>query len=199
MEIREADALAQARRGDPEGFRVLVEQYSRPVFRLAFRMTGNEADAEEVVQEAFLRAYRGLGRFDGRAQFKTWLYRIATNAGLDLLRKRKRDEERREPVAPEGLHPAEVLPSENPSPDRLAQSEEMRVRVGDALGRLAPKEKAAFVLRHFEGMSIAEIGGTLEMRSSAVKNNIFRAVQKLRAELGPLYRPARTMKITGTS
>ena len=199
MEIREAEALAQARRGDPEGFRVLVEQYSRPVFRLAFRMTGNEADAEEVVQEAFLRAYRALDRFDGRAQFKTWLYRIATNAGLDLLRKRKRDDERREPVAPEGMHPTEILPSEDPSPDRLAQSGELRMRVDVALGRLAPKEKAAFVLRHFEGMSIAEIGGALEMKSSAVKNNIFRAVQKLRVELGPLYRPARTTKTAGTS
>ena len=199
MEIREAEALAQARRGDPEGFRVLVEQYSRPVFRLAFRMTGNEADAEEVVQESFLRAYRALDRFDGRAQFKTWLYRIATNAGLDLLRKRKRDDERREPVAPEGMHPTEILPSEDPSPDRLAQSGELRMRVDVALGRLAPKEKAAFVLRHFEGMSIAEIGGALEMKSSAVKNNIFRAVQKLRVELGPLYRPARTTKTAGTS
>ncbi len=199
MEIREAEALAQARRGDPEGFRVLVEQYSRPVFRLAFRMTGNEADAEEVVQESFLRAYRALDRFDGRAQFKTWLYRIATNAGLDLLRKRKRDDERREPVGSEGMHPAEVLPSEDPSPDRLAQSGELRMRVGVALGRLAPKEKAAFVLRHFEGMSIAEIGVALEMRSSAVKNNIFRAVQKLRVELGPLYRPTNIANTSGTS
>ncbi len=192
MEIREAEALAQARGGDPEGFRVLVEQYSRPVFRLAFRMTGNEADAEEVVQEAFLRAYRGLGRFDGRAKFSTWLYRIATNASIDLVRKRKRENEHREPVAPEEPHPAELLPAGGPQPDRLVLSAELRGRVGDAMSRLAPKEKSAFVLRHFEGMSIEEIGRTLEMGSSAVKNNIFRAVQKLRRDLGPLYRPART-------
>src|SRR6202790_3865686 len=85
-----AAVLARPRQGDSEAFRVLVERHSRSVFRLAFRMTGNEQDAEDVVQESFLRAYRQLGKFDERASFGTWLYRIATNYSLDLVRSRKR-------------------------------------------------------------------------------------------------------------
>ena len=188
MEPRETEALQRARGGDADGYRVLVEHYSRPVFRLAFRITGNEADAEDVVQDTFLRAYRGLAKFDERAKFSTWLYRIATNASLDLLRKRKRHDDKAEPVSAEAPDPIEVLPSVNPSPDRLMLSNEVREKVEAAMMRLSPKEKAAFVLRHFEGMSIEEIGRALDMGSSAAKNNIFRAVQKLRRELSPLVK-----------
>jgi len=83
-------ALERAQEGDAEGFRVLVEQNTRHVFRLAFRMTGNEADAEDVVQETFLRAYRNIARYDPRAKVSTWLHSIASNYSIDLLRKRKR-------------------------------------------------------------------------------------------------------------
>ena len=83
MENSDAAAVARVRAGDPDAFRVLVERHSRSVFRLAFRMTGNEQDAEDLVQETFLRAYRQLGRFDGAAGFSTWLYRIAANCSLD--------------------------------------------------------------------------------------------------------------------
>src|SRR5947209_19504106 len=87
MDASEAAAvLARARQGDSEAFRVLVEQHSRSVFRLAFRMIGNEQDAEDVVQESFLRAYRQLGRFESRANFGTWLYRITANCAVDLMR-----------------------------------------------------------------------------------------------------------------
>src|SRR3954453_4334429 len=87
--IEAATVLARARQGDSNAFRVLVERHSRSVFRLAFRMTGNEQDAEDAVQETFLRAYKQLHRFDGRAAFGTWLYRIAANCSLDLIRVRK--------------------------------------------------------------------------------------------------------------
>src|SRR5512135_1907403 len=87
MDVGEAAAvLARARDGDAEAFRALVERHSRSVFRLAFRMTGNEQDAEDVVQESFLRAYRQLGRFESRANFGTWIYRIAANCCVDLIR-----------------------------------------------------------------------------------------------------------------
>src|SRR5579872_2951717 len=90
MDATEAAAvLARARQGDGEAFRALVEQHSRGVFRLAFRMTGNEQDAEDVVQESFLRAYRQLGRFESRANFGTWLYRIVANCSVDLMRARR--------------------------------------------------------------------------------------------------------------
>src|SRR3989440_11518555 len=88
-----AAVLARARQGDSEAFRFLVERHSRNVFRLAFRMTGNEQDAEEVVQEAFLRAYSRLSKFEARSSFGTWIYRIAANCSLDLLDRRKRKKE----------------------------------------------------------------------------------------------------------
>src|SRR6266498_2645899 len=91
-----AAVLARARGGDEEAFRALVEQHSRRVFQLAFRMTGNEHDAEDVVQESFLRAYRQLGRFEARANFGTWLYRIVANCSVDLMRaKQARHEQSR--------------------------------------------------------------------------------------------------------
>src|ERR1044072_7396330 len=84
-----AGVLAGAPQGDEDAFRELVEQHSRSVFRLAFRMTGNEHDAEDVVQESFLRAYKQLGRFESRANFGTWLYRITANCAVDLMRSRQ--------------------------------------------------------------------------------------------------------------
>src|SRR5438128_4637938 len=95
-----AAVLARARQGDSEAFRALVERHSRTVFRLAFRMTGNEQDAEDVVQESFLRAYRQLGRFESRANFGTWLYRIVANCSVDLMRAKqaRHDQTRGEPL-----------------------------------------------------------------------------------------------------
>src|SRR5258707_14021846 len=102
MEKSDATAVAQVRAGDSDAFRVLVERHSHSVFRLAFRMTGNQHDAEDLVQETFLRAYRQLGKFDGRASFGTWLYRVAANCSLDLIRLRKRRQEQQVPVDEEG-------------------------------------------------------------------------------------------------
>src|SRR5216683_5356406 len=99
MEQSDAAAVAQARAGDSDAFRVLVERHGRSVFRLAFRMTGNESDAEDIVQETFLRAYKQLNKFDWRASFSTWLYRIAANCSLDLIRSRKRRQEQQTSVA----------------------------------------------------------------------------------------------------
>src|SRR3954470_1500462 len=95
-----AAVLARARQGDGDAFRALVERHSRSVYRLAYRMTGNEQDAEDVVQESFLRAYRQLGRFESRANFGTWLYRITANCSVDLMRARqaRHDQARAEPL-----------------------------------------------------------------------------------------------------
>src|SRR6202166_1103074 len=101
MELTDSAFVTKARSGDTDAFRVLVERHGRSLFRLAFRMTGNEQDAEDVVQESFLRAYRQLAKFDDRASFGTWLYRIAVNCSLDLVRSRKRRSQH-QAVAPEG-------------------------------------------------------------------------------------------------
>src|SRR6266545_7415065 len=100
--------LARARQGDSEAFRALVERHSRAAFRLACRMTGNEQDAEDVVQESFLRAYRQLGRFESRANFGTWLYRIVANCSVDMMRAKQA---RHDQVRGDSLDEAVDLPS----------------------------------------------------------------------------------------
>src|SRR3954469_7163024 len=157
MDWTDSAAVEETRKGNQHAFRVLVERHSGPVFRLAFRMTGNEQDAEDLVQETFLRAYRQLGRFDGRAGFSTWLYRIAANCSLDLIRARKRRQEQQTPVDAEGQEVASVAVVEAPTPDRLAFSGELQRLIGPALNRLSAMERAAFVLRHYEGMCMEEI------------------------------------------
>src|ERR687883_2046733 len=116
MDVSEAAAvLARARQGDSDAFRALVEQHSRTVFRLAFRVTGNEQDAEDVVQESFLRAYRQLGRFEARANFGTWLYRITANCAVDLMRAKQA---RHDQARGENLDDAAVdLRTDTPDPE----------------------------------------------------------------------------------
>ena len=176
MEIGDAAAVALARTGDSDAFRLLVERHGRRLFRLAFRLMGNEEDAEDVVQETFLRAYRGLDRFDERAGVGTWLHRIATNCALDLLRVRKR----RSGPDPRGEAVPESAP---PGPEAVLQGEELQARIGAALGSLTPAERVAFTLRHFEGRTTEEIGEILGCSTNATKQAVFRAVQKLRQVL----------------
>lgn len=184
MEQAEAAAVDRARTGDGEAFRVLVERYSRSVFRLAFRLTGNEQDAEDVVQETFLRAFKQLNRYDGRAAFHTWIYRIAANYALDLLRARKRVEQPREDEsAPSAL---DQLRAAGPAADRLVYANQVQRKLREAMDELSEQERTAFVLRHFEGLSIEQIGDTLGVGESATKNSIFRAVRKLRRSLEPV-------------
>jgi RNA polymerase sigma-70 factor, ECF subfamily len=179
-----AAVLARARQGDSEAFRALVERHSSSAFRLAYRITRNEQDAEDVVQESFLRAYKQLGRFESRANFGTWLYRIVANCSVDLMRARQA---RHDMTRSESLDEAVELPEhEAPGPDRLAQSAEIQQRVRDALRGLSPLERAAFTLRHHEGRSIDEISRILGLGTSAAKHSVFRAVRKLRAALAPL-------------
>ena len=117
----DTETVAQARAGDADAFRRLVERHSRNVFRLAYRMTRNEHDAEDVVQEAFLKAYRSLDRFEERSHFGSWIYRIAANCAYDSLRARERRQESADSVA---IHdasngPATEMPSGAPAADRL--------------------------------------------------------------------------------
>ena len=115
-------AVALAKSGDGDAYRTLVERYSRSVFRLAYRMTGNEQDAEYVVQETFLRAFRHLHRWDARSSFGTWIYRIAANGSLDLLRSRKRRSAGATSTSETDLRdPMLLIPSDDPGPDRLLQ------------------------------------------------------------------------------
>lgn len=170
--------INRARRGDHDAFRSLVERHSPAVFRLAYRMTGNAIDAEDMVQETFLKAWKQMGRFDGRAAFGTWLHRVCANCTLDHLRSRKAKAE-------SAAEPITGFVHGGPSPERLAQSAEIVSRLLPALDRLTDMERAAFVLRHYEGLPILEISRMLGVETGAAKHSVFRAVQKLRKALEP--------------
>lgn len=175
MSETDQDLVCQVRGGNPGSFRVLVDRHARSVFRLAFRMTGNEADAEDIVQETFLRSFRQIDQYESRASFSTWIYRIAANCCLDLLRTRSRRHETEEPLP--------GLASAAPTPDRVALASETRSAIGVALGRLTEQERIAFLLRHYEGRSIHEVSLVLDISETAAKNSIFRAVRKMRQSL----------------
>ncbi len=182
MPVDDAAAVAQARSGDQDAFRVLMERHARSVYRLAYRMTGRPEDAEDVVQETFVRVYRQLGRFEARSHFATWLYRIAFNCAIDYMRARPHRES-----AEQNEH-LERLSGESggATADELVFAGEINGRVQEALGALSPQERAAFLMRHCEGCTINEICQALGLRANATKHSIFRAVRKMRAALRPL-------------
>jgi RNA polymerase sigma-70 factor (ECF subfamily) len=177
--------VALARGGDSEAFRTLVERHSRAVFRLAHRMTGNPSDAEDVVQETFLKAYKQLGRFESRANFSTWLHRIAVNCSIDLIRSRPHREAGHDSADLEAMGSEDGDESRQHTPERLMLSTEVQDRINTAMSALSHRERAAFVLRHFEGNSIEDISRSLGLKTNATKHSIFRAVRKMRAALEP--------------
>jgi RNA polymerase sigma-70 factor (ECF subfamily) len=189
MEGTDAAVVAQVLAGDKDAFRLLVERHSRSIFRVVYRMTGNQQDAEEIVQETFLRAYKSLERFELRSNFGTWLYRIAVNRALDLLSSRKTQMQKDTYQISDNPDPDESrqvqLPAAAPGPDRLLISAEIKNKVREAFRLLTPAERVAFTMRHMEGQSIEEISQALNVKASAAKNCVFRAVQKIRHELEP--------------
>jgi RNA polymerase sigma-70 factor (ECF subfamily) len=161
MPQTDAAAVALARGGDSEAFRALVERHSRAVFRLAQRMTGSPHDAEDVVQETFLRAYKQLGRFESRANFGTWLHRIAVNCSIDLIRSRANRETGHEAEDLEQFGATiERTDAMSTSPERLMLSSEVQDRVQAAMASPAGWSVRRS-LRHFEGQSIEEISRAL--------------------------------------
>jgi RNA polymerase sigma-70 factor, ECF subfamily len=185
MPQTDAATVALAREGNSEAFRELVERHSRAVYRLAHRMTGNPSDAEDVVQETFLKAYKQLSRFESRANFSTWLHRIAVNCSIDLIRSRPHRESGHDANDLEVMGGAEADESAQRTPERLMLSTEVQERITSAMADLSQRERAAFVLRHFEGHSIEDISRSLGLKTNATKHSIFRAVRKMRAALEP--------------
>jgi RNA polymerase sigma-70 factor (ECF subfamily) len=165
--------VSRVQAGETDAFGLLVERHSQSVFRAAYRITGNETEADEIVQETFLRAYREIQRYESRASFSTWIHTIARNLALDSLRKNK-------PGAPDL-----ELVSPAPTPERLATSQLLGERISEAMKQLSPHERAAFTMRHYDGTPLVEIGESLGLSENATKQSIFRAVRKLRRALLP--------------
>ena len=173
--------------GDKEAYGVLVERHGESMFRVAFRITESEPDAQEIVQETFLRGYRSLAGFDARADFKTWIYRIAVNCALQVLKKRK--SEATVPITEEfdEEHSGIQLTEGGAGPERLLLDKEIQYRRHAAMEKMTEDERLAFVLRHLEGRSIDEIAISLEVTPNNAKQAVFLGVQKMRRSLAPLW------------
>jgi RNA polymerase sigma-70 factor (ECF subfamily) len=169
--------------GDVEAFLSLVERHRRAMYNLALRITGNEQDAKDVVQEAVLNAYLHLDQFEERANLRTWLSRIVVNCALDHLRGRRRRPDLNNPQPLSAVF--DTVASASPDPERLAASADWRRRVSAVMEIMSPLERVTFTLRHFEGCSISEIAQTVGIGHNAAKQHIFRAVRKLRRALEP--------------
>jgi RNA polymerase sigma-70 factor (ECF subfamily) len=181
MHPDDAAAVAKARRGDEDAFRLLVERHSRSIYRLAYRMTGRPEDAEDVVQDAFVKAFKQIDRFEARSNFGTWLYRIAFNCAVDFTRTRQHRDR------PEGLEVLERrAETKAPAADDLVFATEIDGSIQRALSELSAEERAAFLMRHYQGCSIEEICQALDLKTNAAKHAVFRAVRKMRAALEPI-------------
>ncbi|MFY9644788.1 MAG: RNA polymerase sigma factor [Terriglobales bacterium] len=186
MEDSDQAAVRATLSGDKDSYRTLVVRHSPSLFRVAFRITGNEADADEAVQEAFLRGYQKLESFQLRSSFRTWIYRIAVRCALDRVSHRKGEEYGSIEQPPGSDRKPLQVADEAAGPERLLLSHEMGAMQEAALHSLTPIERTAFVLRHVEGVTTEEIGAALGITPNAAKQAVFRAVQKLRGRLAPL-------------
>jgi RNA polymerase sigma-70 factor (ECF subfamily) len=165
--------IAQSRRGDAHAFDQLVEKYQHRVYDLVYRITGHHADAQDAAQEAFVKAYLGLGRFRGGAAFSTWLHRIAVNAALDLLRRRPRGDLR---------VPHSVDPAVDPLADG-AERVEARERIQRAIATLPIEQRTVVVLRDVQGCSYEEIAMIVQVPVGTVRSRLSRGREALRAAL----------------
>jgi len=182
-------SLDALKAGDPEETRRFVEANSEVVYRLALRMLGDEQDAEDVLQETFVKALRGLKRFEGRSSLSTWLFRIATNEALMLLRKKKPDavsiDADREDD--EGQPEPVELVDWCCMPERELLSDESKRHMEAAIQKLSPALRAVFELRDIEGLSVKETADILNVTEAVVKTRLLRARLKLREDLSTYF------------
>jgi RNA polymerase sigma-70 factor (ECF subfamily) len=183
-------SLAALRRGDREEFSKLVDAYSRPIYRLGLKMLGIPADAEDVLQNTFLKAFQHLKDFEGRSSVLTWLYRIASNEALMLLRK-QRPEITLSDALPEEEDDHDYFPTQFTDwcclPEDEFQSSESRAVLDHAVRQLPEFQRIVFILRDIEGLSIQETSQALNLSQAAVKTRLLRARLRLREQLSSYY------------
>ncbi len=182
--------VTAAREGDMQAFEQLIQKYDRNVFRIAQHITQNREDAEDVVQDAFLKAYQNLNKFQGNSKFYTWLVRIAVNEALMRLRKRKSDKtvSLDEDVETEdGSIPREVA-DWSPNPEQLYGTAELSDILGKTIQGLPAGFRTVFVLRDVEGLSTEETAEMLGLSVPAVKSRLLRARLQLRERLNRYFK-----------
>ena len=190
------ELVALSQKGDGAAFAQLVERHQRQLFRLALRMTGSEADAQEVLQEAFLNAYQKLPLFRGEAQFSSWLYRIAANSALMRLRRKRRapdtvPDEPLELTGPrfneQGGYEAPPRSDWSQRADEKLESRELGQAIDKAVAELPDDYRTVFLLKDVDGLSNEEIAHALELSVPAVKSRLHRARLALREKLGEFF------------
>jgi len=189
--VNDSELIRAAQRGDRVAFEALVRQYDQAVLRLALHLTGSEADARDIYQEAFLKAYRHIANFRFECSFYTWIYRIVTNLCLDHLRKRQTRREDPQTVTGSDGREMDVLERvaddrSGANPERDLMRRELGARIAQALTRLTPRERMVFELKHYQGLRLRTIGEMLNTTEETAKNTLFRATQKLRGALAPM-------------
>lgn len=185
-QAEERAVIRRAQRGDTAAFEELVRLHDKNVLRLALQVVGSEEDARDLYQEAFLKIYRSLGRFRFECRFSTWVYRIVVNVCLDHLRRRRMNREVPAPDLPGAETDffdtvAEVRPTLDP--EQALRSRQIQQRIETALATLSPRERLVFELKHYQGLKLRVIGEMFGTTEETVKNSLFRATQKLRAQL----------------
>ena len=186
----ERSEIARILAGETDRYEYFVRTYQKRIFRLAYTLLRDPAEADGLAQDVFVKAYRGLVDFKGAAAFETWVTRIAINAVRDLVRRRKpmvSFGDLRGDGAEDGPElPARLDPADGTSPERDLMAREIRRRIADALVGLSPRQRAVFVMKHYEERSIAEIGAATGLDEGTIKSHLFRAARKLRARLEDL-------------
>ncbi len=184
--------IREAQAGSRAAFDTLVRQYDSAVLRLALRLTGSEQDAQDIHQEAFLKAYRYLHNFRFECSFYTWIYRIATNLCLDHLRRRKSRREEQTVIVDSRGEEIDLLSNvsderSGANPARELDRKLLARKIQDALDHLTPRERMVFELKHFQGLKLRAIGEMLETTEETAKNTLFRATRKLRLQLAEMH------------
>jgi RNA polymerase sigma-70 factor (ECF subfamily) len=189
MTRTDEELVARSISGDVESFNQLVLRWERPIYALAYRVIGREEEARDVVQETFLRAFRGIKNFRGQAKFSSWVYRIALNLCRDWIRR-----ERRAPIqaAPEGIDLVELAAEQGPveSIETLVARNDMSAAVAEAMALLPDEQRTAIVLKEYHGMTFQEIADLQGCPLSTVKTRLYQGLTVLRRELakGPAVR-----------
>ena len=180
--LTDEELVARSTGGDPESFNLLIKRWERPIYALAYRTIGREDDARDVVQEAFLRAFRGLGGFKGQAKFSSWLYRITLNLCRDWMRR-----QRRAPVVltPDGVDLVELAGESEgvETADAAVARKDLSRAVARAMSVLPEEQRAAIVLKEYHDLTFQEIADLLGCPLSTVKTRLYQGLTVLRKEL----------------
>jgi RNA polymerase sigma-70 factor, ECF subfamily len=189
--IDDTTLVREAQQGNRAAFEELVRHYDQAVLRLALHLTGSQSDAQDVYQDAFLKAYKSIGNFRFECSFYTWIYRIVTNLCLDHLRKRTVRKEDAPVATDQSGEEFDVLNQvpdgrAGANPERDLMRRELGGRINHALEKLTPRERMVFELKHYQGLKLRTVGEILHTTEETAKNTLFRATQKLRGALADM-------------